>query len=462
MRFAPRIRDFCSTWVFRPFLFPLVSRGADVGEYVRSCRKSQYEDPQAVHQYQLDRLKALILHCRRHVPWYRKAYERLDLPDTFPERIEDLQALPFMTRTALQEDPRAFVSELTSASRLTTMATGGSTGAPVAFCSSRVENWRRTASVLLADGMVGYTVGQRMALLWGAPTETERRTMSRRAKLAEWFWNRDIYNCYSVNKDTWQSYHRRLTDWRPDLLVCYAGAAAAFARYLNDNGIRPDYPRSGVICSAETLTDQDRRQIEGTFPADVYNRYGCRELGSIACECKYHCGLHTFPWAHLVEVVDPDSGKPVTDGEGELVITSLCNQDVPWIRYRIGDWGSVVPASECRCGRTTPRIVSLRGRIMDALYATNGNRIHGATLNPILWGIKGLSAYQIEQVALTRLLVRIKPGPRFDGEDLSTAEAEIKSVMGQDCSVDFQLVEEIPLSASGKRRFVINRLGEVG
>lgn len=455
---ADTFRDMASVATYRLILLPWFARSSRVHAHVRFHTKAQFMPQENIGKLQIESLRSIIAHARKHVPWYRRAYEPLALSDSFPQCLEDLRVLPFVRRCDLQHDASQFVSELTTRECIGLSSTGGSSGQPVSFHLSLREIVVNAATETVVNRMAGYRGGMRVGRLWGAPSETEHRTSTWRNRVGEWAWNIETFNAYTVSPQIWDGYHKRLEQWRPHVLECYAGAASAFAQHLENRGIQPQYPRLTVICSAETLTERDRDIIVRVFRKPVQNRYGCRELGALAAECEYQRGLHTLPGAFIIEVIDPDTGLNAPEGEGELVITSLTRRDVPWIRYRIGDWGQVVLGAHCPCGRTTPRIVNLRGRVMDMLRATNGNRIHGSTLNPILWSLKGLLAYQIEQVTKAKLVIRIKASAAFKKDNLQPATDQIRRLMGSDCLITYEFVEEIPLTPLGKRRFVINRL----
>jgi len=94
-----------------------------------------------------------------------------------------------------------------------------------------------------------------------------------------------------------------------------------------------------------------REKVEEVFGCPVYNRYGSREVGDIAGECKYHQGLHVLPWGSYVEIVD-EAGNLVEPGvEGRILVTCLTNYAMPLIRYDIGDRGALAGEFKCPCGR---------------------------------------------------------------------------------------------------------------
>jgi phenylacetate-CoA ligase len=92
------------------------------------------------------------------------------------------------------------------------------------------------------------------------------------------------------------------------------------------------YPPKGIIVTAAVLSENVREYIENILRTRIYNQYGSREVGVIACECPKQDGLHIFDFFQYVEVIDPDYS-----GNGEIIVTNLRNYSMPLIRYRIGD-----------------------------------------------------------------------------------------------------------------------------
>jgi phenylacetate-CoA ligase len=142
-----------------------------------------------------------------------------------------------------------------------------------------------------------------------------------------------------------------------------------------------------AVVGAEPYTVEFRRRIEELFDMKAYNSYGLSEMNGpgVAFECQNQNGLHVWEDAYLPEVVDPKTGEPVPDGEiGELVMTCLCRQGMPILRYRTRDLTRFLPG-ECSCGRHHRRIDRILGRADDMFI------------------IKGVNVYpmQIEQVIMT-------------------------------------------------------------
>ncbi len=142
-----------------------------------------------------------------------------------------------------------------------------------------------------------------------------------------------------------------------------------------------------ALVGAEPYTEEYRRRIEELFDIKVYNSYGLSEMNGpgVALECEEQHGLHLWEDAYIPEIIDPATGEPVADGEvGELVMTCLCRQAMPILRYRTRDLTRFLPG-ECPCGRQHRRIDRIFGRADDMFI------------------IKGVNVYpmQIEQVIMT-------------------------------------------------------------
>lgn len=135
--------------------------------------------------------------------------------------------------------------------------------------------------------------------------------------------------------------------------------------------------RVGVF-GAEPWSEEMRKRIEESAGIKAYDIFGTSELsGPLFTECREQKGIHIWADQFLVEVIDPETGEPVPNGErGELVITTLVKEALPLIRYRIGDI-TVLNWDECNCGRTHPRIMRVLGRADDMLIVRGINVFPG-------------------------------------------------------------------------------------
>lgn len=150
---------------------------------------------------------------------------------------------------------------------------------------------------------------------------------------------------------------------------------------------------------AETFSDSMREKIENGLNIEAFDIYGMTETGGVGTtglDCEAHAGIHVWEDQYIMEVIDPETKKPVADGEeGEIVFTSLNRQAVPVIRFRTGDITRIISRERCACGRTHVRIDRIKGRIDDMLII-KGVNFYPRQIEQALMDIPGVrSHYQI-------------------------------------------------------------------
>ena len=175
--------------------------------------------------------------------------------------------------------------------------------------------------------------------------------------------------------------------------------------------------RKGFI-GAEPYTEETRRKIEEAYGIDVYNSYGLSEMNGpgVAFECEGKAGMHLWEDQFLMEVVDPKTGEPMPDGKtGELVLTTLCREAMPILRYRTRDITSVIN-EPCTCGRTHRRIRRITGRADDMLIV-RGVNIYPQQIERVLMGVPEVGRnYLIELAGLDEMTVKVELSEAgFDG-----------------------------------------------
>jgi phenylacetate-CoA ligase len=213
-----------------------------------------------------------------------------------------------------------------------------------------------------------------------------------------------------------------------------------------------------IISSAEVLYEYQRELIESVFHCKVFNRYGCREFGNIAHECSEHSGMHINVEHVYVECIKED-GEPAALGErGELIITDLDNYGMPFIRYKIGDIGELSDR-KCNCGRVLPLLKEVGGRTFDIIVGTNG-RCLGGTFWTLLFrtAFNGIQQFQVVQVSKNKINIKLVIDALFNMKDIDKLINKIQEYCGNDMQINIRIVDKIPLTESGKFRFVISKI----
>jgi phenylacetate-CoA ligase len=182
------------------------------------------------------------------------------------------------------------------------------------------------------------------------------------------------------------------------------------------------------VLGAEPHSEAARRRIEELFGLRAFNCYGLSELNGpgVAFECPAQDGLHLWEDAYLAEIVDPDSGRALPEGErGELVLTNLAREGMPLVRYRTRDVTSITGAP-CPCGRTHRRIARITGRTDDMLIV-KGVNIYPVQVERVLMRFAEIGADYLIVLAtvnhLDQFTVRAELKPDAFRGDLQALEA---------------------------------------
>ncbi len=248
--------------------------------------------------------------------------------------------------------------------------------------------------------------------------------------------------------------------FRPDLIWSYRDGIDVIAQAINRQGLKVHRPKA-VFLGGGTIYPHIVEAVEKAFGAPAINIYGGRETGDVACQCPERGGLHVSMNSHEVEVVDQE-GRAVADGEeGELAITPLQNYAMPLIRYRVGD--RAAPTSKpCPCGRPFPLLKAVYGRVMDRLVNARGDSVDPMFFTAFIGRITNdgfIRRFQVVQEEADRLTVKIILEGGIRPEQvlprLEAASDKIRLVMGPNCRIDYQFVDDIPLTATGKHAYVV-------
>jgi phenylacetate-CoA ligase len=422
----------------------------------------QWEAPEALERYALGRLRELLDHAGRHVPYYRELFARLGFQPGDLRRISDLTRIDVTTKAGLRNAfPARTVAENLGEGRRQPMMTSGSTGAPFQFF------WDRAA----VPGMGGtdwFWLDWAGAAPWhtrvviASPAyfydrlSPRRRWAALRARIV--FGERsERLAADRLTVDALRSLVTRLRTRGPYYIRAYPGPLAGLAAQIEAEGRPLAAAPLAVISFAETLTPSAAAVISRAFRAPLVNYYSCWEVPQIAQSCPdVPDVLHVNADRVIVRVVRPD-GRDAAPGEpGQVVVTDLANFVMPFINYATGD--GAVAGAPCPCGRGLPTLARIEGRTGEVISTLGGREISGVALGQFLAFVAGIipyvREYQAVQRAVDEVSLRVVPTPDFDNAFRVTLERELGRFLGPGMTVTVDVVTEIPLEPSGKRLII--------
>jgi phenylacetate-CoA ligase len=424
--------------------------GSYYAEYLEADRQREvYAPPQ-------EALADLLRHCAANVPYYAEliaaagnGYEA--------DAIRYLRDLPLLTKDIVRAQFERLKSSDLEQRRWEYNTSGGSTGEPVKLIQDREFQDRQMAIQLLSFQWAGRQLGEPALHIWGSVRDILKGSERWQMRILNRLSNDRYRNAFRMTPDTMRSILQQLNEEQPKLIVAYVQSLYELARFAQREGIAVA-PQQAIATSAGTLYPAMRSTIESVFGCRVFDRYGSREVGDIAAECEQHAGLHVFPFGSYVEILDED-GQPVPAGmEGNIVVTNLNNYAMPLIRYAIGDRGIMAQGGTCACGRSGQILQQVSGRNVDVFLLRDGTHVDGACFFHMLRSRDWVRKFQIVQADYARVVFRVAPQGDPRPEELEEITCETRLVMGAECRVDFEFVDDIAPSPSGKYRFTISEV----
>jgi phenylacetate-CoA ligase len=448
------MRAFGVKYLFYP-LYELAT-GRRVLSKWRELEKTQWLSRDEVLQLQWGKLRRLLAHAYANVPFYRHRFETARVTPADIRTPADMERIPPLTKQDLRQHLDELIATNANRSQLRRNATGGSTGEPTVFFNDRLDLDYGSAVVLRNYRWVGLEPGETHVMLWGSAFDLSLFA-SAKGRLTNWVLDRHILSAFEMTEASLLHYIDVVHRLRPRVITGYASALELLASYILQSGVsfQPQELRA-VLSTAETLRPDQRALMERAFGCPIFDRYGSREVGCVAHECE-HRGLHVNAENLYVEVVQ--DGHPVPTGEfGELAVTTLNNYGFPFIRYLIGDAGSLLD-EPCPCGRGLPVLGKLFGRVHDILVTPDGRFLPGEFFPHLFKDVVGVERFQVIQRELGRLLIRILPNDAYRPSDTDFVLEKTRQVVGEQMQVEVEFVDELPTLPSGKTRFTVSEIG---
>ena len=330
---------------------------------------------------QLERLQATVRHCMNS-PFYKQRFEEIGLKPEDIKSLDDIRKIPFTTKADLRDTyPFGMASvPLRECTRL--HSSSGTTGTPTVILHTQkdLEEWanqvarnlwmvglrpddvfQNSSGYGMFTGGLGFQYGaERMGML---TIPAAAGNSLRQIKF--------------------------MTDFGTTALHAVPSYVTRLYEVMQSAGVDPrkDTKLKVLAIGAEPHSEEQRQRIEEMMGVKAYNSFGMSEMcgPGVGFECQEQNGLHFWEDYYIVEIVDPETLEPVADGEiGELVLTTLCREAMPLLRYRTRDLTRVLGRS-CPCGRNHVRIDRMRGRSDDMMV------LRGVNIFPI----------QIEKILMT-------------------------------------------------------------
>lgn len=415
---------------------------------------------------QLERLKYTVKYCFDNVPFYNN---RLTKAGVLPEKIKtlsDLQYIPFTTKDDIRDNYPfgLFAQPQNKIVRL--HASSGTTGKPtvVGYTKNDLDMWSdAVARFCVAVGVTENDIAQ-ISFGYGLFTG---------ALGLHYGLEKIGASVVPISSGNTDKQLMLMQDFGATVLISTPSYALYLAEQIEEQKIDREKIKLRIgLFGSEASTPKMQKELDDSLHLFATDNYGLSEIvgPGVAGECDERCGMHFAEDFFLPEIIDSTTGKNLEDGEyGELVITTICKEGMPLLRYRTRDI-SRLNHEPCKCGRTHVRMDKTKGR-SDDMLKIKGVNVFPSQVESVLSEIPDVASHYRIIVRKAGIMDTLEVQVELVNKELLTHYKELeglherikgrlRSVLGLDIKVSLVEPKTIERTTAGKTKRVIDLRNE--
>lgn len=448
-------------YIRRNVIFPIYwkyIKHAKVLQYYKQLQKHQWSTREENSNIQRKKLYALIEYASQNIPYYKRIIKKQNLRFSEDTIFTDIKKFPLLTKDIIRKNFHQLYKFRDNTYYRNT--SGGSTGEPIVlYQDSNYFAWN-TATKVLFDEWAGRKIGEPMVSIKGMLQDILKSGQGFKLYLRQQLSGITILSTNRMTEKDKYQYVKRINHIKPSIILTYIHE---LSRFIQEHHLAVYSPRA-VMTTGSVLYPEVQARIEKVFRAPVFNCYGSREVGSMACNCEKSTGLHLVPDIHYLEILD-NNGRGVKQGEaGNIIITLLTNYTMPLIRYKIGDIG-ILSDKNCQCGRESPLLAKVVGRIRSRFKNKFGDYINAGLFYSLFYFKENIRQFQVIQETTDLILINLvlieKNKLKDMDKDFKESNQKIRKTMGHKITVKYNIVDEIKPSPSGKYMYIFSKVEKV-
>ena len=397
-----------------------------------------------VIRWQEYRLRILLRSHFLGNPFYRGLLlnSNLKYSDLLKFKLKDLSRLPILNKDTFRDRGiKRCIAQNIPQYRFDIRSTSGSTGEPFRFPTDR-KYWK-LANEIFDNVWRGEWLDKKLPRILFIHAVPENNIYPNRLYLS----GLDLYDNLKA-RDLLKS----ILEFRADVIHSFPAFYLELCHRIKESSLfkKPLFKRA--VSSAETLRDADRNFIEETLGCMVFNMYAIKEFFCVGRECGTRIGFHLNAGSKIMEILDHEDRPVETGKEGNIVLTNLDNEIVPFIRYKTEDRGLILK-EKCPCGSNEP-LFRIQGRVTPKIWEVGGQKI-----NPFLFykafyqKSDHIRQYQVVKTGPDAITIRVVPAaPQFGTNILPLLENKVREILNSDkIRVAFDVRDKIMPGPNGKK-----------
>lgn len=413
------------------------TKGGKIREYYDQIRYA-WKEGSSVEETE-KKIQDLIAHAVKTTDFYKD----------YPEDIS-LKDLPVVNKDTFRQQYDRFVSSTyKDATDNRVMCTSGSTGTPLRMIQNRDKIRHNTAGGIFLGAAAGYYIGMKEAFIrvWVNNVKKSKFQLIQE--------NMIMMDSSRMDGQALAEMFHTIEKKKVKCLVGYSSALGELSDYIRKSGKDcSNCSVRAIIPISETMPEPVRRTLEKQFGCPVRAWYSNEENGIMGLQNEKDEGYRIDTETYYYEILKMDSDEPAEPGElGRIVITDLFNYAFPILRYDNGD--TAVAVRKEKNGRFKLYLSELYGRRSDLIYDCKGNAVTPYIITNNLWDIEGVKQYRFIQEDVKDYTIWLNGDPaKMDQEEIL---GRIRPYLGDEARIKVEIVDEIPVLASGKRKYIENR-----
>ncbi|WP_299121200.1 phenylacetate--CoA ligase family protein [uncultured Winogradskyella sp.] len=426
----------------RLFDFSLKLNGFDIAKAKSVLSKIQAKNDAEFEAYIEKKKKDIVSYHLKHNSFYKTFGKSIT--------IEDWGSVPIITKRHLQQPLEDRLSKGYNIKNVYLNKTSGSSGHPFIFAKDKWCHAMTWAEIMNRFSWYGIDFNtSKQARFYGIPLDKKGYYKER---LKDYFSNRFRFSVFDLSDSAFEKNLAKFKTSKFEFINGYTSPIVQFAKYLKQKDIVLTMvcPSLKVcVVTSEMLFEDDKTLMETCFGVPIVNEYGASELDLIAFQNtkgEWQVNSETL----YVEVLDEQNNVLPNGEEGRIVITSFYNKAHPFIRYDIGDIGSLSENGTIR----KPILKQLTGRTNDIAILPSGKKAAGLTFYYITKSViendGNVSEFVVEQSRLDTFNISYVCKTELSEAKKATIKAEVIRYLEPNITINFNRVEQLKRSKSGK------------
>ncbi|MBW2277725.1 MAG: phenylacetate--CoA ligase family protein [Deltaproteobacteria bacterium] len=424
----------------------------------RALERNQWLSPREVAVYRDERLRAIVRHAYRNVPFYRQRFDEAGVDPKDIRGAADLDRLPLLSKETVRRAGESIHARGASRYHPIEHRTSGTTGEPLLFLLDRFANSLEFAYYWRHWSWAGFELGDRFAEL-GTTHFLKRPELIDSPAHWQPHLRRLMLNGVQLSARRAADMAAAMRRHRPQFIKGMASTLFFLARCFDEAGAYAP-PLRAAFSTGEMLSQSFRETIESVFSCPVLDSYGHMERTVAIAQCPQG-GYHVNSDYGLLEVVDQQRSPTSETRVGKAVGTSLHNLAMPLLRYEVGDRIELLPEDQtCSCGRGLPLVKAIQGREEDVVVTPDGRYLTAIFILPEF--VDGIGFAQFVQDQRDSLVINVVPIAGWSDEQRRKLTGYASRLLGGSMKLAVRTVEasEIEVDPSGKRRVVISQIAD--